>query len=120
ITLHLGYGRERVGRVGTGVGFNAYALRRSDSSWIAHAVKIAKTNARHHLVATQTHHAIESEQRQVYRAGTLQQFLASSDFVRKSAETPEAGETLYDPAEHPYAGYKWGMAIDLTTCIGCN
>ncbi len=33
VTLHLGYGRRRVGRVGDGVGFDAYALRTSESPW---------------------------------------------------------------------------------------
>ena len=33
LTLHLGHGRERVGRVGAGVGFNAYLLRASDALW---------------------------------------------------------------------------------------
>ena len=33
VTVHLGYGRTRAGRVGTGVGFNAYALRTSDAPW---------------------------------------------------------------------------------------
>lgn len=33
VTVHLGYGRTRVGRVGNGVGFDAYALRTSDAPW---------------------------------------------------------------------------------------
>ena len=33
VTVHLGYGRTRAGRVGNGVGFNAYALRTSDAPW---------------------------------------------------------------------------------------
>ncbi len=27
--------------------------------------------------------------------------------------------SLY-PNKHPYEGYKWGMAIDLSACIGCS
>jgi len=120
ITLPLGYGRDRAGRVGTGVGFNAYTLRRSDSPWSASGIRISKTSHRYHLVSTQLQHAIESPERQVYRAGTLQEFLAKPDFVKDSVESPKQTETLYEPKEYPYAGYKWGMAIDLTTCIGCN
>src|SRR5204863_4225514 len=30
VTVHLGYGRSVSGRVGTGVGFNAYAIRSSE------------------------------------------------------------------------------------------
>ena len=33
VTVHLGYGRTRAGRVGTGMGFDAYALRTSDAPW---------------------------------------------------------------------------------------
>ncbi len=33
VTVHLGHGRTRAGRVGTGIGFNAYALRTSDAPW---------------------------------------------------------------------------------------
>jgi molybdopterin-containing oxidoreductase family iron-sulfur binding subunit len=28
--------------------------------------------------------------------------------------------TLHDGKDHPYTGYKWGMAVDLGTCIGCG
>ena len=34
VTLHLGYGRRRAGNVGTGIGFNAYAIRSSSAPWI--------------------------------------------------------------------------------------
>ena len=33
VTLHLGYGRTRAGRAGTGVGFNPYALRTGKALW---------------------------------------------------------------------------------------
>ena len=42
-TLHLGYGREHAGRVGTGMGFNAYAIRTSDAPLFATGATIKKT-----------------------------------------------------------------------------
>jgi molybdopterin-containing oxidoreductase family iron-sulfur binding subunit len=33
VTLHLGYGRTRAGRAGTGAGFNAYGLRTGKALW---------------------------------------------------------------------------------------
>ena len=33
VTLHLGYGRTKAGRAGTGVGFNPYGLRTSKALW---------------------------------------------------------------------------------------
>jgi Fe-S-cluster-containing dehydrogenase component len=83
-------------------------------------LRLVRTTARHTLVATQTHHRLEGEDRQVYRAGTLEAYLAKPDFVRESIESPPREETLYYPNEYNHLGYKWGMSIDLTTCIGCN
>jgi molybdopterin-containing oxidoreductase family iron-sulfur binding subunit len=34
------------------------------------------------------------------------------------AHDPSYDESLYAP--YPYDGHKWGMVIDLATCIGCN
>ena len=44
ITVFLGYGRTKAGRVGNDVGFNAYKIRTSDAPWMATA-KINKVGA---------------------------------------------------------------------------
>jgi MoCo/4Fe-4S cofactor protein with predicted Tat translocation signal len=120
ITLHLGYGRERVGRVGEGVGFNAYALRPSDALWFGNGATITATGQTHLLVATQTHHNLHSPERQVYRAAGLEELRSDPEVIKRTIHVPEREETLYYPDEYKYPGYKWGMSIDLTACIGCN
>ncbi|PWU17568.1 MAG: molybdopterin oxidoreductase [Verrucomicrobia bacterium] len=120
ITVHLGYGRSRVGRVGASVGFNAYKVRCSDACWSGHGVTITPNGTHHPLVSTQNHHNVGEADRQILRSGSLQDYLAKTDFVKPSLESPAEGETLYNPDEYKYEGYKWGMSIDLTTCIGCN
>ena len=37
VTLFLGYGRTRAGRIGTGIGYDAYGLRTAASPWTAPA-----------------------------------------------------------------------------------
>jgi molybdopterin-containing oxidoreductase family iron-sulfur binding subunit len=116
VTVHLGYGRWRAGRVGTGTGFNAYTLRTSDTFWIGHGLEIRPTGERYPLAATQHHYGMEG--RHLVRAGTLQQYLEQPHFAQHMEEAPQPQETLYAP--YPYEGYAWGMAIDLSTCLGCN
>jgi MoCo/4Fe-4S cofactor protein with predicted Tat translocation signal len=113
ITLHFGYGRTPE------VGFNAYPLRRADSLWTAADISVKKLGQRYDLVETQTHHLIHGEERQVYRDGTLAGFLKSPDSLTEPNESPRPQETLYNPHDYDYP-IKWGMSIDLTTCIGCN
>jgi len=120
ITLHLGYGREKLGRVSKGAGFNACALRTSDSFWQASGAEIKKTGASYHLVAAQIHHNLHGPERQVYREGTLNQFRNNEQFLKTSVELPAKEDTLYDENEFKYDGYKWAMSIDLNACIGCN
>jgi molybdopterin-containing oxidoreductase family iron-sulfur binding subunit len=121
VAVYLGFGRNEVGHVGREVGFNAFALRASEALWSAQGAKMKKIGESHQLVTTQTHHSLDSAERQVYREGTLARFLKDPEFVRQSTEPPnKETETLFDPAEHRYDGYHWGMSIDLTTCIGCN
>jgi molybdopterin-containing oxidoreductase family iron-sulfur binding subunit len=120
VTLPLGYGRERVGRVGRGLGFAATQLRTSGAFWSASGAKITKLKERYSLAATQTHHNLHSPERQVYREGTLEQFRANPKCVKETIESPPNDKTLYNTGEYKYEGYKWGMSIDLNTCIGCN
>jgi molybdopterin-containing oxidoreductase family iron-sulfur binding subunit len=117
VTVTLGYGRTRAGRVGNGLGFNAYALRATDAFWFGPGLEIRKTGARHPLATTQQHFSMEG--REHVRATTLDEFRRNPDFAREG-ETGEQRSlpTLYP--EYRYDGYAWGMAIDLNACIGCN
>ena len=118
VTLPLGYGREIVGRVGRYVGFNAYTLRTSDALWFADGLTIRKTGDRHWLVSTQHHHDVTG--RGILHDGTFAEFLADPHYAQKSEELPPLDDTLYEPSEYPYKGYKWGMVVDLNVCIGCH
>ncbi|MCA3186036.1 MAG: molybdopterin oxidoreductase, partial [Cupriavidus sp.] len=51
VTLPLGYGRRHAGRVGNGVGFDAYVLRASDGP---HAIAMEATGATHTFAVVQT------------------------------------------------------------------
>jgi len=119
VTLHVGYGRERTGRVGAGAGVNAFALRSSEALWSDGALEISRTGETRQLVSTQMHHSMEG--RDIIRAGTLAEFMADPHFIERNKEPrPLAGDTLYHADEFKYDGYKWGMSIDLNVCIGCN
>jgi molybdopterin-containing oxidoreductase family iron-sulfur binding subunit len=111
-TLHLGYGRTRAGRVGDGVGFDAYALRTSDAPWGGPGLRLHPTGARHAFARTQGHHRIEG--RDLVRT-TTPEALARGPAAR-APEPPQP--SLFPPA--PRAGHAWGMTIDLAACTGCN
>jgi molybdopterin-containing oxidoreductase family iron-sulfur binding subunit len=116
VTLFLGYGRRRSGRVGTGVGYNAHVLRRSNAPWFCSGLQASATGSRQRLATTQHHNLLEG--RNHVRAGTLAEFKKNPEFVRELGEEPPRELSLY-PEVH-YAGYAWGMAIDLGACTGCN
>ncbi|MBA3651291.1 MAG: 4Fe-4S dicluster domain-containing protein, partial [Chthoniobacterales bacterium] len=118
VTLHLGYGRQRAGRVGTNKGYNAYTLRVAYALWQGTGLTIRKTGRHLKFATTQNHFTIEG--RDMYRAGTLAQFMKKPRFAVEMAEVPRREETLFNPDEYKNAGYAWGMVVDLNTCIGCN
>jgi len=120
VSLELGYGRSRAGQTGSKVGFNAYALRTSKSLWSGTDLQVRPTGDRHQVATTQSQHLMPNPERQVCRGGTFAQYMVNADFVREESELPSKEETLYDPKEFVYKGYRWGMSINLTACIGCN
>ena len=59
VTVHLGYGRWRTGRVGRDAGFNAYALQTSMAPWGDSGLELRKTGERYPLASTQQHQTME-------------------------------------------------------------
>ena len=118
-TVHLGYGRTRAGHVGSHTGFNANLLRASDAMSFGRGLDIVKTGETYSLACTQYHHLMEG--RGQVRAVTRDAFVRDPQSVKEGPglETPPPRLlTLYP--DYPYEGYKWGMAIDVNACIGCN
>jgi molybdopterin-containing oxidoreductase family iron-sulfur binding subunit len=116
ISIALGYGRSAAGRIGNGVGFNAYRLRMSETSYVATGLSIRKTRDRYKFANTQDHNSMEG--RPFVRESDLIEFKKNPDFAREMVKHPPL-ISLWD--EHSYEqGYQWGMSIDLNACIGCN
>jgi Fe-S-cluster-containing dehydrogenase component len=114
VTVHLGYGRRRSGRVGTGAGFDAAVLRTTTTLDHARDIRLRRTGDRFGLATTQSHHGMEG--RNLVRQAALGEFRAHPDFAR-------AGEHAADVSLYPgweYTGIAWGMVVDLGACIGCN
>jgi len=125
IALALGYGRSKVGRVGTGTGYNAYSLRTSESPWMASGAKVTKTGEVRRVVSTQEHGSMEG--RPIIREGNLAQYKAKPGFAKNmdlEAHAPNAGPIYTHPYNsHPALKsdvHQWGMSIDMNSCVGCN
>jgi molybdopterin-containing oxidoreductase family iron-sulfur binding subunit len=116
IALTLGYGRRRSGRVGTGIGYDAYTIRTAASPWIVPNAAIRKTGESYKLVSTQDHY--ELNHRHMARHATIEEYARNPQAIEEAATVPQADETMYPP--HESIDYAWGMAIDLSACIGCN
>jgi len=118
IGLQFGYGRTAAGFVGDKIGSDIYPLRSSQFPWAVEIAGLKKTGRSKVMVTTQEQHVIDSEDRQIVREGTFSAFQSQQDFIAKDSEAPS--ETLFNPNEYKYDGYRWGMAIDLSACIGCS
>jgi MoCo/4Fe-4S cofactor protein with predicted Tat translocation signal len=116
VTVHAGYGRTRAGHLGTGAGFNANQIRTSDAMWFGSGLEIVSTGETYSLACTQYHHLMEG--RDIVRAVTRDEFIRDPKSVQAGQEAPPRIITLYP--DYKYEGYKWGMAIDVNACIGCN
>ncbi len=116
VALSLGYGRSRAGRVGSTIGTDGYRLRSSTSPWVAAGVQLRPTGRRRPLATTQHHHAMEN--RDLVRVGTVSRFVRDPGGL-VAGDEPGRPESSFYP-DHPEKGVQWGMAIDLTACVGCG
>jgi molybdopterin-containing oxidoreductase family iron-sulfur binding subunit len=122
ITVHFGYGRTQAGRMGTGVGFDAYRLRTADAAWFEQGLRVGRTGKRYTLACTQMHHSMEG--REPVRELTYEEFLGGK-LPREESIDQEQDPRLKPASLYPQYDYgppknKWGMSIDLTACTGCS
>jgi molybdopterin-containing oxidoreductase family iron-sulfur binding subunit len=69
VALTLGYGRSHAGRIGSGVGFNAFALRGSKAAGFDGGVRLTRLARTYPLSSTQHHGSMEG--RPIVRESTL-------------------------------------------------
>ncbi len=116
LTLPLGYGRRRAGRIGNKIGFDAYALRAVGATETAAGAKVTKTAGHQPLACAQIHDSMEG--RPLVRRASLAHYEEHPEFAKHMAHEPKLDETIHPLPK--YEGYAWGMAIDLSSCIGCG
>lgn len=121
VSIAIGYGRKSAGKVGNGAGVNIFgaAVAAGDRLLLSGArVTVRKTGKRYRLATTQWHTA--TLDRPIINDVTLAQFRKNP-----AAAAHTDPHLRMDPVptmwpKHEYKGYRWGMAIDLTSCIGCG
>ena len=111
LTVTLGYGRRMKDSIAEGLGYDAYALRRSDGLWHIADVSIEATGKQLSVATTQLHQAIDGFD-----------FVRTVDVAQlgtaNKSEPKPAQPSLYP--DMPKSDPSWGMSIDLDLCIGCN
>jgi Fe-S-cluster-containing dehydrogenase component len=120
ISVALGYGRQIAGKVGDGVGKNMFTLtpveNGSKKYWLSGA-EVVVTDKVYELALSQTHHSMEG--RAIVRDTTYEDWkIDPSSGNEKHKEVEEHSVTLYP--EPKFNGHHWGMAVDLSSCIGCG
>jgi Fe-S-cluster-containing dehydrogenase component len=121
VHVHLGYGRTRAGKVGTGVGFDAYPLLGTPHRWQQQKLSVEKTGRTHQLVTAQTATRMDAGgiERDLVRDGRMADYLADKNLFEHAGHGGgHAPMSLYP--DHEYKGYSWGMTIDLSSCTGCS
>lgn len=116
ISVDLGYGRTRSGRIGQDAGFNAFKLRTFDAMYVGQNVMVTKLHRKYKLANVQDHWSMEG--RPIVREASLDEYRDEPHFAEEMVEHPPL-KNLWK--EHSYEeGYQWGMTIDLNACTGCN
>jgi molybdopterin-containing oxidoreductase family iron-sulfur binding subunit len=124
VALSLGFGRTAAGRVGNGVGQNSQKLRALGGGWSIDAVTVAKTGQTRTVATTQTHHNLDTQtdqaaKRHLIKHGTLAELQADPNFpAHQGHHVPDV--KLFDDWKYQEQDHAWGMAVDLTSCTGCN
>ena len=110
-SLTLGHGRWQ-GSVAAGVGTRAWAFAPAIGVRVAPVKIITPTGGRQDLSLAQDHDSKDG--RDIARLWTLAEYAKKPQQELEREKLP----SLYDKQEQK--GPRWGMAIDLSSCVGCG
>jgi Fe-S-cluster-containing dehydrogenase component len=130
--LFLGWGNSAAGMVAKqagvgGTGLNAFALQGPSGECWGIPAQIEFTGDTYRLACTQGHNRMEG--RDIARDDVLDLHREDPDFKRRShhhelwnkgKDGKEGGRLSMWHTTHTYPGRRWGMVIDMSTCIGCQ
>ena len=121
IAIQVGLGRVNAGRAARGVGQNVYpfvTMNGDTMSYVNSKITVKPTGNKYPLAITQTHSTFEG--RNVVQETTLSEYKKNAKAGNESIEEFEKVNptTLYP--QYEYTGLRWGMNIDLNSCIGCS
>ncbi|MGD9563642.1 MAG: TAT-variant-translocated molybdopterin oxidoreductase [Pyrinomonadaceae bacterium] len=120
VTIFMGYGRARAGQIGTGLGYSAFDVMRSDAMTYGFG-SLQATGEKATIVTSQIHFNMEG--RDLLRVFDKDVFEATPTKWHQEDMMPTS---MYKYAyEDTYKEWykthnKWAMTIDLTSCVGCN
>ena len=134
IGLAYGYGRTSAGKVANEVGVNAYQFVQSKDGYLSNSIAGVKvsdaTGEKHEFACTQTHHTMMGREG-IVRETNLETYnnnpkekwnppVVVSVKTKDGEHVKEASAqaNLWDDHEKP--GHRWGLSIDLNSCIGCG
>ncbi|MBC7419464.1 MAG: TAT-variant-translocated molybdopterin oxidoreductase [Bdellovibrio sp.] len=115
VAIAVGYGRTNTGKVGNGVGVDAYplsTLANGEMIFAGLSAEVKKTGAKYDLVTTQGHDSMEG--RQIVVTAT------NKDYQLNKEANIHRHQTWSIWSGHQYSGHKWGMSVDLNSCTGCS
>ncbi len=114
VSIALGYGCG-VASVAAGIGVNAFPMvaAHSASPYLRTGVSVVRADGHVRIVRTQEHWALEGRDADIVHRSTLAEYAQGHEQAEH-----ESHPTLYP--ERQGAEEKWGMAIDLTSCVGCS
>jgi MoCo/4Fe-4S cofactor protein with predicted Tat translocation signal len=112
VTLTLGYGQDAPGRLGHGVGVNAYPFRTPGADF-APGLVLRKTERTEKLAVTQDHSRVRD--RPLALLASLAQYRQDPDFTAHLRGPQPSLLPVY-----PAQGVQWAMTIDTSICTGCS
>jgi len=135
IGLAYGYGRADAGKVAREAGgVNAYQFTQWKNGYIqnyASGVKVSDaTGAKHEFACTQTHHtmmgreaivtetSLENYTNKPKESWNPSVLIATKDNDGHHTKSTTLEANLWDAHDKP--GHRWGMSLDLNSCIGCG